>query len=215
MAAEKFLSIDDSSGRVKENDLPNDNNFPFTGFDCGQFLTERNFSARNSGTIVYTTTAQTVPINLTDAGADTVAFSLSSGELEFNQAGSFYVQAQFSTIITVADGIMLYTIELNTGSGFVAIPGSLIAMDGSLIGGFAAHNVMREVRVDANKGDLLRLRANLFIAGATASALAGGNFLIVRPITPTTDTEWEIDCGVFEGTIDPCDKIRCIDCGVL
>lgn len=189
-------------------------NFPFTDVDLGVYKTERNFSARNFAVQTLTVAPQTLFISIPDAGADQVAYSLSSGELEFNQDISGYCHFQFGFLVTVADALIVMTLERSTGGGpFAFINGSLITQSVSLVGAFGLCAPTREIRIDALKGDIIRMRANIFAAGPTVQSLASGNVLKFTPITPTDNSEnLFLNCGMV-GDQDENDKHRCFDCG--
>jgi hypothetical protein len=193
----------------------NDSNFPFTCFDFGRFLTERNFGARNTGVQTYTTVPSTINFNLIDPSSDSVAYRASSGNIEFQQDIDCYVDFQVGSLLTVASGIMVYSLEISTGGGaFVAVPGSLIAQEFTLVGGLAFHSPSREVRINALKGDIIRVRANLLAPGPLAQSFGGANIINIKPAVVGPTSENGIDCGTVD-SFDENEKIRLIDAGEL
>lgn len=190
-------------------------NFPFAEYDCGIQKTDLNFSARNFAVINYTNVPVTVPISLPDSGSDLLGYSLSSGELQFNQKVDVWVHYQFNTLIFGADTIMFYSLEINTGGNWTQVQSSFISQEATLVNGFALHSPSREVRINANKGDRIRMRANQFQNLATAQALGSGNVMVIRPVKPSPEVTRVINAGVITGNENINDLHRSIDCGVI
>lgn len=180
-------------------------------YDCGVFLTPRVFSGYNStGGQTINASKSTIQINTLNNSSDSVAFNLSSGELEFLFSDTYTIS--YSVVFDDTNSSRTNTrsvLEIDTGSGFVEVVGSDVytyertsAADRST--GSAT------IALSINSGDVIRIVSNR-IAGSDNTVVAEGSRLVAIPVTPASG---DVLIGIDGSEVD-LDLLGTIDCGEL
>lgn len=168
----------------------------FTGYNCGEVTTERVYHLEDIAGGAAIITATTVPFDTISSNSDTRAFTASSGEVNVNIADRYWVTFDVSTdIANTSRSDSKGYLELDTGSGFSMVDGTLAFMyNRSSAAGKGTGTAT--VLLDLNKNDKIRVRAARDTGNGTIVLVAGGSRLSIIPVNSKEDINmFNIDCG--------------------
>lgn len=180
--------------------------FPFTKIDCGDYRTRETFFARNSSNQVFTNSPQTLSIDTSEPFSDTVAFTLSSGELTAETNTNSYI-----TYSVTADNSNNarseneWWLELDTGSGFNLVEGSLGKTYHRTVNQ-GGNSATKGVALQLETGDKIRVRGERS-SGSDNIAVADQCTILIDPEVPKTEPFLCIDAGEEDNSSN-CNLVR-------
>lgn len=187
-------------------------NFPFTRLDLGILRTDRVFIANNSSEMTTGTVPQTINIDSPASHSDGIAYTLSSGELEFNFAGKVYVTynvAYRNTSNTRSEE--LFYLEIDKGSGFNTVEGSTGHVYLRLNQSNASDS--KTLSLEVEKGNIIRIRTDRQYGSDNIVEQRNCSF-VISPPEKQREFLFGLDGGTWENE-DTDEKIKCFDAGEI
>lgn len=169
--------------------------FPFTCLDAGELRTSRKYGATDSAGGQTLTSTFDLMFNTAYPGSDLTVVTLSptTGIFTLNSTDTYYVS--YDLTLEDASGsqqVILSELQIDTGSGFLPITGSLVNI--SLLNG--SQTASRRVLTVLNDGDKVKLNVSQLSGTNTAETVMDASSFSIESIQDGTEFfNLQLDAG--------------------